>query len=386
VSFDTLSIEAVDALYSLDTDYCRKFNAVDYPNIDDDKINNDIPVGWGDLLKIEVIEVNRDTADPCTWIEYIALDPDYITAVSAVYDDEGNSLTHTFTGSTGIIRVTQVDGDGEAIEAESASVTGKTDNSIGEIIIYALENNENLPYVAGIWDTDETDDYLAICKDINFYFDSGSTRDLVEKVLKNDIAFLIQKNNSLLSLRQWGQEYQSWHIPSWLITQKPSKNFKDAYKYFLSTVRIEYLRNNLTDKYERTYIDDSMERAIFERYRRSYTARFETDLGTLADVAALGDRLLDRFGEVRETLTVGVGVDTFGINLLDTVEIEFEIGDSRDPRTFSTYSKWIVKEADPGQDTITIEGTEINYVLTFDGDDATLDDDYLWSVSGVGIN
>jgi hypothetical protein len=86
--------------------------------------------------------------------------------------------------------------------------------------------------------------------------------------------------------------------------------------------------------------------------------------------------MLDRFGEVRETIKIGIGLDTFGINLLDTIEYEGYIND----REFSEYSTWIVKEADPGQDEIVMEGLEITYLMTFDGEPAKIDQSY-WGVS-----
>jgi hypothetical protein len=70
------------------------------------------------------------------------------------------------------------------------------------------------------------------------------------------------------------------------------------------------------------------------------------------DAENLAARFLERFGEVRETLKVGVGVDTYKVNLLDTIKYNCKINN----RQFASYQNWIVKECDPGQDTLTIEG------------------------------
>ena len=79
--------------------------------------------------------------------------------------------------------------------------------------------------------------------------------------------------------------------------------------------------------------------------------------------------MLERFGTVRETLQVGFGADLFQVNLLDTIVFEPTIND----REYSAYSEWIVKECDPGQDTVTIEGLRVGYILSFDGVAAKLD-------------
>lgn len=371
VEFGKVEIQAADQLYTLSTDFCPKFTLTEFPNLDSGDVNEDIPVGWGVLEGIEPIEVDRDSADPCTWIDYIALDKSYITSVQKVYDSTGNELTHTFTAGTGIIRVTEVDGDGNAIEAEYVNVTGKAACNVGEIITEALADNENLSYIEGIWDVTETDAYIALAPDTGTYFDGGTTRDLVVQVLKNDMAYLIQKNDGRLTLRRWGENYTNHQIESWTIMQNPRKNFADATKYFCSSAKVNYNRFEKDDNYQANYLDDTNERIIFGKYRKSYLANFDTELKSGTDAQSLAERIMERFGEVRETIEVPLAVNTFDINLLDTVDIEFMVGDPA--RAFSEYSRWAVKKIDPGQDVLTLEGLIIFYSLSFDGSGASLD-------------
>lgn len=369
VDFEKMEITATDPFYMMTTEYCRKFSTDEFANISDSTVGDDIPVGWGVLEGIEPIEVDKDTADPATWIDYIALDKSHITAVSGVYDEDGNSLSYTFYPTTGIIRVTSVDGDGEVIEAEYMNVTGKTACNIGEIITEVLEDNENLTYIEGIWDVTETDRYISIAPDLTYYFDGGTTKDIIEDVLKNDIAFLIRKNDGRLTIRRWGETYTNHQLESWIFTQKPTKNFEDATEQFCSSARVKYSPFYIDDLFQNSYTNDENERDIFSRYRRSYLVEFETNLTSATDAQDLADRALERFGDVRETVEVGLGVNTFDVNLLDTVDIEITVND----REFSKYSRWIVKICDPGQDVLTMEGLLIYNPLTFDGLPAILD-------------
>lgn len=369
VESDIMEITATDPFYMMTTEYCRKFSTDEFPNISDSTVGDDIPVGWGVLEGIEPIEVDKDTGDPATWIDYIALDKSHITSVEGVYDEDGNSLSHTFYPATGIIRVTSVDGDGEVIEAEYMDVTGKADCNIGEIATEVLEDNENLTYIEGIWDVTETDRYIAMAPDLSFYFDGGTTKDLLEKLFENDIAFLMRKNDGRLTIRRWGETYTNHQLPSWVITQKPSKNFEDATAYFCSSARVKYKPFYIDELFQNSYLNDENERAIFSRYRRSYLAEFETCLTSADDAEDLADRIMERFGTIRETIECGLGVNTFDVDLLDTVDIEFTVND----REFSKYSRWIVKSCDPGQDTLVMEGLLIFNPLTFDGVPATLD-------------
>ncbi len=378
VEFGQIIVEASDQFYTMSTPYCNTFSKEIYPNISDSDANDDIPVAWGAVKHVKPVEVDKDTTAPATWIDYIALDPDYITSVEAVYDNDGNALSFTFNPLTGIIRVTSVDDDGEVIDAAYVNATGLADCNIGEIITYALAKKENIQYIAGLWDLEETDYYISIAADIGFYFDGGTTRELIEAVLKNDNAFLIQKNDGTLTIRRWGIEYDTHQIPSWTFTDKPKKNFEDAMRQYCSSVKVKYNRLENEDDWSSSYLDDSQEMFNFERYRKSYLAEIETCLTAEADAIALAGRLLERFGEVRETLEFALGVDTFEINLLDTIEIEPCVND----REFSQYSKWIVKRIDPGQDTIAAEGIDKYYTLTFDDTPAELDT-VRWYVAGI---
>lgn len=389
VSFDRIEVEATDQLFLFNKQYCRKITKSEFPNVDDGNLNDDIPVAWGPVYNIKTFEVDRDTAETPTWIDYIVLDRGYITSLDAIYDTDGVAITgYTFDAVSGIFRVTEVDGDGDVKEAETADATGRENNLLGEIVVDALLENENIPYVAGFWDLVETDYYISISDEQGFYFKGGITRELISKVLKNDTAFLIQKNNGLFTIRRWGLDYETWRIPAWVITKNPQKNFQDATKFFCSSARIKYQPRHEDDEYAFQYLNDMSERDIFEEYRKSFTADFETDLTDEISANELSERILSRFGQVRETVSVGLGVDTFQINPLDKIALDLDINE----RQFSQYGSWIVKAVDPGQDMLTLEGLELTESTTLDfetwdeqnllldGESALLDDEE-WLIS-----
>jgi hypothetical protein len=365
VSFDRMEVEATDQLFLFNKPYCRKITVLEFPNVQENNLNADIPVAWGPVYNIKAIEVGRDTAETPTWIDYIVLDREYITALDAVYDSDGVEITgYTFDVVSGVFRVTEVDGDGNVKEAETADATGRENNLLGEIVIDALLENENIPYVAGFWDLVETDYYISISDELGFYFDGGTTRELISNVLRNDTAFLIQKNSGHFTIRRWGLDYETWRIPAWVITKKPQKNFQDATRFFCSSCRIKYQPRHEDDDFALQYLNDMSERTIFEEYRKSFTADFETDHIDEISVNELTERILSRFGQVRETVSLGLGIDTFQINPLDKITLDIEING----RQFSQYGSWIVKSVDPGQDTIVIEGLELTEQFTLDFD------------------
>jgi hypothetical protein len=270
---------------------------------------------------------------------YIALDKNWITAVSACYDKDGVSRAFTLNTTTGVIAST--------FELETANVTGRTPQQIGNVIRELLVEFEDLPFVSGVWDVDETQLYIDNSEKINFYINDGTTKSAVEKALKNDMAFLIQKTNGLLTLRRWAVEYDVFNIPTWVTTEAPSKDFQDAYKYYCSSVQVSRYSGKI-------HLNDSMEEELYEKYKKRYRAKLKTDLRYTSSTSDLATRFLDRFSEVKETLSVGFGCDTYQINLLDTINYEPTING----RKFSDYSKWIVKKINPGQDQVVLEAIE----------------------------
>jgi hypothetical protein len=142
---------------------------------------------------------------------------------------------------------------------------------------------------------------------------------------------------------------------------------------------VKYNKNQTEETFLNTYLDDSLEESNYDRYRKTFIAEFETELINEDDAIDLADRLIERFGTIRETIKIGLGIDTQEINLLDIVEIDIEINN----REFSDYQSWIVKKIDPGQDKIEIEAQYIYYYLTFDDVFAEIDN-VQWYLSELG--
>lgn len=329
-----MKVKAADIYRTLTESATQKFTAEDYPSAPNSTLDKDIPIAWGSVKNIKLFEVDTN--------QYIALDPDYITAVSTVYDSDGASISFTFDSSTGIITAT---------DAATADVTGAANNKIGEIITSEIEAKSDIPYIDGPWDKTEADNYISISAPVNFYFAGGEVKKLVTEVLKNDNAFLFTKNDGRLTLRQWGGTYGEHIIPSWQIMELPSKSNEEGKKYYSTAVTIQYDLDVENDTYNLEFFDDSQEIALAGLYRKKRNNTFPTQLANLSDVQDLATRLLDRFGTISDKATVKIGKTTADINILDTVILTLEING----RVMATLNGWIVREVDPAQDTLVLE-------------------------------
>lgn len=336
---NNLTIKVADVNRTLDDSVCRVFTSTDYPGGNDNIFDKNIPIAYGNILGADLFEVGTD--------QYIVCDPAYLTSVTTVYNGDDESIDFIVDYSTGIITITETTLD---IGAETCDFTGLTDYTIGGIITKEVEEKANIAYREGPWDKTESDWYVTNSAKINLLYDGDSVKDLIKTCLECDNAFLINKNDGMLSLRQWGKTYDSHTIPSWTLTQKPKKTHIDS-KYFMSSCKVNYLYNYGTSNYDGSYLDNSEEADIIDALNKQNRQSFDTLLATETEAIDLAGRLLDRFKDRRELWDVATSKDTANINPLDTVSLDITVNS----RVLSTVTTWIVREVNPAQDTLLLE-------------------------------
>ena len=167
------------------------------------------------------------------------------------------------------------------------------------------------------------------------------------------MAYLIQKNDGRLTIKRHGNDYAEHKCSSWEITQKPSKNYDFAQTMFFSSCLIKYGYDYYSNEHlQRVYNNDKEDR-IREKYGKTFRMTFETHLDLEESAERLSKMLSHRFNELHETVRLGLGVDTSGMNLLDTVK--FKDGIVVNNMEFSQCEKWIIKEINPAQDKLVLE-------------------------------
>jgi hypothetical protein len=266
---------------------------------------------------------------------------EHITSIAGVYDKDGAAVSYSRNGL--VITAPR--------EASYAVLTGYTENRLGDIVVHLISRAGGVLYSNTFWDMAETDAYRSTSPRLNMAIKGGTVRSAVNEVLKSDMVFLIQKNNARFTLRTWGKQYGVFGIEPYLLTQNPSKNWKDAQKYWFSSCVVKYSKNDRTGGYANRVFVKEAENAVQEKYNRKKTAEFETRLTTAADARSLAARLSARFNFLKETVSIGVGKDTVGINPLDTVLVTVSVNE----RVYSRVKRWIVKEIDAAQDKMTLE-------------------------------
>jgi len=260
---------------------------------------------------------------------------DYIAKNAA-----GDRIPHRYDSAEGVIRYA---------EAAMALVTGYTQNTIGEVIVDLAARKGMYWYISSIWNLNETDWYMENSPRINIVFDGGDVNSAIQKALKSDMAYFIQQSDGKFTIRKWGRPYAAHDLLPWIITQAPQKSFGAAVERYFSSCVILFESGDGETKSR--YLFDEMERQAELIYRKLKETEFETDLAGAADAAELARALGGRYAKMRHTITLPVGVDTAGIELLDTVTVRLNING----REISESQNYIATGIDPAQDILTLE-------------------------------
>ncbi len=355
-TFAEYSIDVADKLAALENEVCDVIKADSFPSvsnleIDESVIGKKIPIVFG-TKRIEPIKL----AD-----KYYLL-AEYVEDIIGVYDKDGNELafqTHFYDRI--ISNVTDVDYTEKKMEPDYAIIAGyrySGKNKVGSIITYLLENKSGIIFNDTYWNTKETLSYIYNSPAINIVISSGNVKKVIQDVLKNDTAYLIQQNSGKFTIREWGNEieYATHKIPAWCITKTPKKDYSAAYENYFSSCVIQY-SNETGDNIIEFQYDDNKEAAI-SRYSREKVKIFKTDIALLMYVnthVGIAAKLGKRYSTMRQTLEVAVGIDTSGFELLDRVQIDLNING----RQFSEARNFVIKGINPAQDILTLEEIEI---------------------------
>jgi len=351
-TLECMEITATDKLRSFEEPVCDVFRKGDFDDIDidDEIIGREKPVIYGEVITDGImIKDNSEAAEPRDrFIAYYIAEN--VRRVRDLYDREGKPITyHDYNAEKGILRLPEPV-NSPLRELGSLKAFGGP-NTIGRVITDLLERKSGFRYNAANFDMEETNNYRERSAPINIKFTGGEVKQAVETCLKSDMAYLIQKNDGRLTVRRYRGGYAKHDIPAWALTQKPAKDYDFAQKMFFSSCVVRYDYDYIQGQHRHAHLNDKDEaNQVYDKIFRMF---FETYLSMPENATGLSDLLSGRFNRLHETVRLGVGVDTAGMNLLDTVR--FEGGIDVNGRKFSRCENWVIREINPSQDKLVLE-------------------------------
>ena len=332
-NFDNFQIDVSDKLRSMEEPVCGIVSNIIFPdiNIDASAAGKNIPIVYG-TKTIKLLKLNP--------AQYLSVE--YVSSVSNVYDKDGNEIpASAYTINDNIITT--------AYEAETAKITGYTFNKIGGIVEDLVIRKTKIPHEAANWNMNEVNNYKNISPRINIEINSGNVKKAVNDVLKNDMAYFIQQLDGKFTIRKYGETYNTHNIPAYLITKKPDKDYGRAQENYFSSCRINY--NFIDNDTYNSFLYNDRENEAENKYNKKVLKTFDTDLTDETSARNFAVLLGGRYINLKQAVKLSLGIDTGGMNLLDTVKIQLNIND----RNFSNAKMFFIKGVNPAQDILELE-------------------------------
>ncbi|MDR1147567.1 MAG: hypothetical protein LBK66_02935, partial [Spirochaetaceae bacterium] len=289
-----ITLSVADKFRALDGQACGLVNAEDYPVEKTDALGKPLPVAFGTVTMplIEIAYAETESGDNVTVnAKYLAAE--YISSFSGLYAEDGTSLPYSRSGA--VISFTRTSAKDKKLKPKYAKFAGYTSNRLGEIVKWLVAKEDTMQYVPSVWDVAEANIYISSSPRLNFAVTGGDIKAAVKTVLQNGMAYLIQKNDGLLTLRKWGTVYAPREIPEWKITAQPEKDFADAEKNYFSSCVVKGKYNDYAKDYGESYVYKDTEERALGQYTKNRIAEYGTRLADTADIKALAASLAARF-------------------------------------------------------------------------------------------
>jgi len=237
----------------------------------------------------------------------------------------------------------------ESIIPTHALVKGKYSN-IGDIIkdiLYVKQGN-----IIG-YNNEEYNLFTSKTYNIGISINSGTVKSVIENILKNDNAFLIQQPDGNITIRRYDLDYNKKIIDNKTITKINLKSYDNFINNYASEVLLRY---NLPIDPQNTILPETrignvniLNSNSEKIYKRNNLRIFDTQLNNIDNTRSFGNNIIKRFSNAKLLLNIGVGNDISDYNLLDTVDLDLT---NINGRNFSNVKKWKIKEINYVQDTL----------------------------------
>ena len=358
-TFDNVRIEVADNFRGLTEPVCdiiREGDVFgDFQVTGTDVIGRNIPIVYGDreipLLRIMTTENN-----------HIFLMAEQVRTLWSVFDRNRNRIPDNFISRQNNVVIITINDDYRAAGLStptSALIRGHGNSAtmnLADIIMDVIIRKTNIKFNNSHFNINEINRYRQLNINVSAIIDRGTVRDAIQNILKSDMVYFIQQNDGRFTLRRYGMEYATHKVTSNMITQKPERTNNRAQENYFSSCIINFINlSPITGESIGSFIFGDNADEAERLYKRRVIKTFYTNLMSgginSPSPGGLAALLSNRFTFIKNTIRVAVGIDTSGFELIDTVEIDFNIND----RQFNESKRYFIKELNPAQDILILE-------------------------------
>ena len=228
-------------------------------------------------------------------------------------------------------------------------------SNIGEVIKDILYTRQNISYNNYFFNVKEYDLFIAQTHNISTVISSGSIKQVINNVIKNDNAFFIQQPDGRLTIRRYDLDYNEKTINNKYLTKIENKSFNDFDNNFIYNILIRYnleINPQLPLPETRIGFISLVNNNSKSIYKKSNIRAIDTQIINNYSANNFGQNILNRFSYAKIILKISVGYDISDYNLLDTVTLNLT---DINNRNFSEAKRWKIIEINYAHDTLVLE-------------------------------
>ena len=322
----------------------RKFEAAEFPDMDEDDLGNVKPLAWGSIRNAELVCVNPNGATP--WRFYVCDVTDHaITGVTTVYL-KGIALAGVdWSYADGIVSIAtgvfvSDDHDDYYIEDNlgdvTADFTGFAGITLGlDVITDILDTYAQISYLAANFNTTEWAAALADSRTVGILLNEETKiNEVIGKIcVAEDGIFLVQDDGKY-TFRKYDETRaisKTIYTDEWIDEPAVKKESKEL----LSSVKINYNRNHADDKWH-TYNNATYEDDVQAQYKTLAEKKFDTVLATEAGAIEKSESIMARSKEMTPTVTRKTKMQNIDLEVMDFIEAEHD-RESATTKTWNIY-------------------------------------------------
>jgi hypothetical protein len=312
----------------------ERFSTDDYPDIDDQYVDQVIPLLYGQIREIPAIPLS-DPAGSGDVDYRVALTLTVQGDVYTLQDDVWTSVSPTASDvATGTFTLAEADGrnaNGGLFDCKVVSPTGIAVTYASDVIKDLFERMLGIPYNSSNYDTTEwaaeetglTTIGLAITEPTKLYDVIGDLSAGANVVIRFEF---LPTGERTIRLDDWSRAI-SLHVPVVDIANATMIEADTDTDLLAATVVVEYFRSYVTDVALR-HEDTSQQETVLNKYRQQPTLTTPTHLINSTHAGLRADYDIERFTDVHGLVALDlIGADYLALRIYDVLTVELGLGE-----------------------------------------------------------
>lgn len=262
-----------------------------FTHLSDSNVDKPRPIKYGKQINSPCICLNEEQTGTTTFT-FLLCDTEFnaVSSITTVYVDGVATATASQNLTAGTFTLTMTAGTNQG-NVTADFIANNISNGV-DIIKDLMYRYDDKNYTSTFWDTTETAIAQALSRDTSVSInDNKKLQEVIEKVCVDIDGLFFFKDTGIYTIRIYNanRAVTKFIYPDEWTDKTPT--IENTGSEFLSSVIIQYNKNQKEDKYEQ-YENVNYKSTVFETYKTHKSATIQTMLTSLADAQAKSESVM----------------------------------------------------------------------------------------------